>query len=93
LSSSRRKKRGVWGWIAISALFAVIGLAAALEIMLHRAGPILRGRVIETLSTHFDSKVELDGFQVSVLKGLEVSGTVCVSFLPMRLSQPAPRHR
>lgn len=52
----------------------VIGLAAALEWMLHRADPILRGRVIETLSTRFNSRVELDGFHVSVLKGLEVSG-------------------
>jgi hypothetical protein len=38
------------------------------------AEPILKGRVIETLSTRFDSRVEMDGFQVSVLKGLEVSG-------------------
>lgn len=73
LSSSRRK-RGVWGWIAISALLVVIGLATALEILLHRADSILRGRIVETLSTRFDSRVDLDGFHVSVLKGLEVSG-------------------
>lgn len=42
--------------------------------MLHRADPILRGRVIETLRTRFDSRVELNAFHVSVLKGLEVSG-------------------
>src|SRR6185312_7248099 len=42
--------------------------------MLHRAGPILKGRVIETLSTRFHSRVDLDRFEVSVLKGLEVSG-------------------
>lgn len=42
--------------------------------MLHRADPILRGRIIETLSTRFDSRVDLDAFHVSVLKGLEVSG-------------------
>jgi len=74
LSLSPRKKRGVWGWIAISALFVVIGLATALEVMLHRAEPILRGRIVETLSTHFDSRVDLDALHVSVLKGLEVSG-------------------
>ncbi|QHS53618.1 AsmA-like C-terminal region-containing protein [Edaphobacter sp. 12200R-103] len=49
-------------------------MAAALEILLHRADPILRGRIVETLSTRFDSRVDLDGFHVSVLKGLEVSG-------------------
>jgi hypothetical protein len=42
--------------------------------MLHRAEPILKGRVIETLSTRFDSQVEMAEFHVSVLKGLEVSG-------------------
>jgi hypothetical protein len=42
--------------------------------VLHRAMPILKGRVIETLSTRFNSRVEMDGFSVSVLKGLEVSG-------------------
>lgn len=74
LSPSPRKKRGLWGWIAISALLVVIGLATALEVMLHRAEPILRGRIIETLSTRFDSRVDLDALHVSVLKGLEVSG-------------------
>jgi hypothetical protein len=42
--------------------------------MFHRAGPILKSRVIETLSTRFDSRVEMDGFQVSLVKGFEVSG-------------------
>ena len=70
----RRKGRGIWGWIAIIALFVVIGFATALEVMLHRSEPILRGRIVETLSTRFDSRVEMDGFHVSVLKGLEVSG-------------------
>jgi hypothetical protein len=42
--------------------------------VLHRAEPILKGRVIETLSTRFDSRVEMAEFHVSVLEGLEVSG-------------------
>ncbi|WP_222597513.1 hypothetical protein [Edaphobacter albus] len=42
--------------------------------MMYRAEPILRGRIVETLSTRFDSRVEMEGFHVSVLKGLEVSG-------------------
>src|ERR1700678_977018 len=68
------KRRGVWGWIFVSLLLAVIVVAAVGEVMMHRAGPILKGRVIETLSTRFKSRVELDGFAVSVLKGLEISG-------------------
>jgi hypothetical protein len=69
-----KKRRGIWGWIAVVALIAVIAFAATLEILLHRSGPILKGRIVETLSTHFDSHVEMDEFRVSVLKGLEVSG-------------------
>ena len=42
--------------------------------MVRRAAPILKGRVIETLSTRFNGRVELDGLDVSLVKGLEVSG-------------------
>ncbi|MEO6816432.1 MAG: hypothetical protein ABI177_07005 [Edaphobacter sp.] len=73
-SGKIKRKRGLWGWIAVSALLAVIVLVVVADVMLHRAGPILKGRVVETLSTRFKSRVELDKFQVSVLKGLEVSG-------------------
>lgn len=69
-----KRKRGVWGWIAIVLLFGVIGVATTVQVMFHRAGPILKGRIIETLSTRFDSQVEMDNFQVSVVKGFEVSG-------------------
>src|ERR1700733_6896470 len=68
------RRRGVWGWILISLLIAVIVFAVIGEVAVHRAMPILKGRVIETLSTRFNSRVEMDGFSVSVLKGLEVSG-------------------
>ena len=68
------KRRGVWGWIAVFLLLAVIVVTAVAEFILHRAEPILKGRVVETLSTRFDSRVEMAGFRVSVLKGLEVSG-------------------
>ncbi len=67
-------KRGLWGWIAVSGLIAVIVLVIVADIMLRRAGPIIKGRVVETLSTKFHSRVDLDKFDVSVLKGLEVSG-------------------
>jgi hypothetical protein len=44
------------------------------EVMLKRAEPILKGRVIETLRARFDSRVELDTLQVSIIRGLAVSG-------------------
>ena len=43
--------------------------------MLKRAEPILRARVIETLSTRFDSRVELASFRVYFLNGFQVSGS------------------
>jgi len=45
-----------------------------LGVMVYRAEPTVRAKVVETLSTRFKSKVELDAFHVSLMKGLEVSG-------------------
>ena len=42
--------------------------------MVHRAGPILKSRITETLSSRFNSRVDLDHVDVSVFRGLEVSG-------------------
>jgi hypothetical protein len=50
-------------------------LVVVAEIMLRHAGPILKGRVIETLSTRFNSKVDLDALDVSIAHGLHVSGS------------------
>ncbi|MFZ0685217.1 MAG: AsmA-like C-terminal region-containing protein [Terriglobales bacterium] len=47
---------------------------SVVAIVVYRAEPTLRAAVIETLSTRFKSKVELDAFHVSLLKGLQVSG-------------------
>jgi hypothetical protein len=67
-------KRRIWKWLGISLLLSVVALAIVAEIMLRRAGPILKGRVVETLSTRFNSKVELDTLDVSLFHGLQVSG-------------------
>jgi hypothetical protein len=69
------KRHMRWVWIGASLLIAVVVLGVIAEVVVHRALPILKGRVIETLSTRFNSRVELDGFDVSVVKGLEVSGS------------------
>jgi hypothetical protein len=62
-------------WIAIVFLVLVVVTAIFVEIALHRAEPILRARVIETLSNRFDSRVALEHFHVYFLKGFEVSGS------------------
>ena len=61
--------------ISVVALVAFAAFLIAGDILLHRAGPMLKARVIETLSTRFDSRVDLAKFQVSMVKGFEVSGT------------------
>jgi hypothetical protein len=70
----RENKPGArWRWVGGIALVLIVVFGAA-SIAISRAEPILRGAVIETLSTRFKSKVELDAFHVSLLKGLQVSG-------------------
>jgi len=55
-------------------LLAILAMVAALSILAHHAEPLLRARVIETLSTRFQSRVELADLRVSVYQGLVVSG-------------------
>lgn len=68
------RRRRVWKWTGISLAAAALTLGIVAEVIIQRASPILKGRIIETLSTRFESRVELDQLNVSVLRGLEVSG-------------------
>ncbi len=71
--NSRSKRIFLW----IAGFFLLFGAIVwiAVEVVLHRAEPILRARVIETLSTRFDSRVELAHFHVYFLDGFQVSGS------------------
>lgn len=74
-SSRQTKKRRPWKWIGVIALAClVIGLIAVRSVI-HRAQPILRARVIDSLTARFKSRVDLASLNVSVMRGLEVSGT------------------
>jgi hypothetical protein len=68
------RKHKAWRWVIWIAVIALVVLLSVAEMMLKRAEPILKGRVIETLSTRFNSHVELDDLQVSLIKGLAVTG-------------------
>jgi len=73
-----KKKSGrarLWKWIGIVALIFLATAVVAVRYVIAHAEPILRTRVIQTLSNRFNSKVELAGFQVSLLRGIEVSGS------------------
>jgi hypothetical protein len=70
-SVSRRRR---WPWVV--GFLALLAVALLLEgrHLLRQAQPILRARVIETLSARFKTKVELAGLDVWIADGLNVSG-------------------
>jgi hypothetical protein len=71
----RRWWRRLWfRSVAGILLVGVIACGVAAEYLLHNAEPILRKRVVETLSKRFNAPVELDSLHISLLKGIEVSG-------------------
>lgn len=63
-----------WKWIGVAVLVFLAGAVVVVRLVIARAEPILRARVIETLSDRFQSKVELASFHVSLVNGIEVSG-------------------
>jgi hypothetical protein len=64
----------VWHWVGIGALVAVLVTAGVFEVLLTRAEPILRARLVQSLSARFHSRVELGAFSVSLIRGFQVSG-------------------
>jgi hypothetical protein len=73
-SPTQSTRSKFWKWIAIVAVIFLVGAGVGVRLAIDRAEPIIRARVINTLSNRFESKVELARFQVSVIKGIEVSG-------------------
>jgi hypothetical protein len=67
-------RRTLWWWIGLTTVVAATLLVFVAAILIKRAEPILKNRVIETLSTRFGSRVELDDLQVSVTRGLAAEG-------------------
>lgn len=63
-----------WRWIVGILILLVIAVAISVRLMITHAEPILRARVIDTLSARFKSRVELDELQVWVADGLHVEG-------------------
>src|SRR5260370_5350341 len=69
------RRTRLWKSIGIVALLFLVTSILAIRYVIAHAEPILRARVIQTLSNRFNSRVDLAGFQVSLLHGLEVSGS------------------
>jgi len=68
------KRSHRWRWVIGLILVSAAVILVLGWVLISHAEPILRERVTETLSTRFHSRVELDGFHVSLLRGLQVSG-------------------
>ncbi len=71
----RQRRSRKWLWAALISLILLVVMLVCIRIVLKRAQPILRTRLIETLTARFKSQVELAGFQVAVTNGLQVHGT------------------
>jgi hypothetical protein len=72
--TARHGRRKLWTTLAFVILGLGVTLFLTLTILAHRASGILRNRVINTLSTRFDGRVELPYFEVSAWHGFEVEG-------------------
>ncbi len=71
--NSHRRRNIVLVILAFVVGLLIAGLIAA-QYAIHHAEPMLRARVIQTLSQRFNSQVQLGEFDVSVLHGLDVEG-------------------
>ncbi len=61
-------------WIGAGLLLVLVALAVIASVLLHRAEPFLRARIVETLRSRFHARVELDSFHMSLAHGLQAEG-------------------
>lgn len=70
-------------WVAGGVLVVLVALGVAASILLHRAEPFVRARIVEALQDRFHARVELDSFHMSLADGLRAEGH------GLRIWQPA----
>jgi AsmA-like C-terminal region len=88
-SHSKRRLHRILIWVSSILVVLIIAALIAGNILLHHASPVLKAKVIQTLSTRFDSRVQLDKFQVSLIKGFQVSGSG-LKLYPNHLASDGP---
>ncbi len=74
LSGQRLRRSRKWRWLAAIVVILLAAIGVCIRIVITRAEPILRTRVIETLSARFKSRVELAKLQVWIADGVRVQG-------------------
>jgi hypothetical protein len=60
--------------IAVSLFLLLVALAVVAAVLLHRAEPYVRARIVNTLRDRFHARVELDSFHMSLAHGLQAEG-------------------
>jgi hypothetical protein len=73
-SPAQQPRHRRWHWIVAALLITTAILIVVGTSVLSRAEPIIRKRVVETLSARFHSDVELKESHVSLMRGLQISG-------------------
>jgi hypothetical protein len=61
-------------WVAGGLLAAAAVAAGVVAVLLHRAEPFVRARILEELRSRFHARVELDSFHMSLVHGLWAEG-------------------
>jgi hypothetical protein len=61
-------------WAGGGLLVALAVLVGVLLVLVHRAEPLLRARIVQGLSNHFHARVELDEFHLTLRDGLWADG-------------------
>jgi hypothetical protein len=61
-------------WVAGGLLAALAVAAGIVAVLLHRAEPFVRARIVEELQSRFHARVELDSFHMSLVRGLQAEG-------------------
>jgi hypothetical protein len=88
VGQSKRVGRSFAWWIRATALALGVVAAVGFVVVIYHAEPILKNRVIETLSARFHGPVQLAEFHVSLRNGFQVMGAGLKIFGP---GDPNPR--
>lgn len=79
----RRHTRLAWALGGV--LTALVAIAIALAVLIHRVQPFLKARIVAGLQDHFHSRVELDTFHVSLVHGIRAEGGGLRIWLPAQV--------
>jgi hypothetical protein len=70
----KRRKHAWLKWAAGAVLLAFLVLGVVIRVAIRRAEPILRAAIVAKLEEHFNARVELESFHVSMTDGIWAEG-------------------